>query len=317
MGEMWNFPAKRKNAEGVVYYPTRAILPEWATAAKQEEGEKRISFGELILSKISTKFDLGEIGLLKSPLFPELPLALDSSSLLPLIKSAMPVDDVEIVDWMQHSTADNAILTARMDEYNKHSRIDGVAGDPYIPGVRVSDIYFISRPRADVVSRGYGELASPRGNLRIIPGSGETLITPDLLAWGGVKPFPTEGIQWTGELLKWRELAKTPITTPIGFPSFEGIATPNFFLQAPEEESGRVRISQIIASDKEQRIPISFRSPSNYTKVIDESTIRLDKGITEISYVIASYPSVPPVVFQAQPGKGCTTTLNEYHVEEI
>lgn len=317
MSGIWNFPGEVKNEKGVVYYPTRAIMPEWATAAKQEEGERRFSIGELVLSKISSKFDISEIGLSPSPLFPELPIALDSSSLLPAIKSAIPVDRVEIVEWMQISAADNAILTARMEEYNKHSRLDGAVGDPYIPGVRVSDVSFVSRAREAVASMGYAELASPRENLRIIPGSGKTLISPDFLAWGGLGTLPTSGIQWDGKLLKWRDLAATPIDSPIGFPSYSGITAPNFFLQSPEEEVSRTRVSQIVGSDKDQRMPISFRSPSNYTKIVDEDTIHLDKGVTEISYVIASYPSVPPVVFHAQPENGCATTLNEYRMEAI
>jgi len=323
MEGLWNFPGKLKNEKGVVYYPTRVKMPEWATVAKQEEGERRFSFGELVLSKITPKFDIGEISLLPSPLFPELPLALDSFNLLPAIKSAMPVDRVEIVEWMQHSAADNAILTARMEEYNKYSRMDGAVGDPYIPGVRVSDVCFISRDMPETRSLGYGEMNTPRGNIRIPTESGKTLIASDFLAWGGVGPVPDpsiaefQDIQWDGKLLKWRELARTPISSAIGFPSYRGIVAPNFFMQTPEEESSRVRVSQIIASDKDQRIPISFRSPSNYTNVIDEDTIHLNKGITEISYVIASYPSVPPVVFHAQPENGCATALNEYYVEAI
>lgn len=323
MGGIWNFPAKLKNKNGVVYYPTRVKMPEWATVAKQEEGERRISFGELKLSKITSKFDLGEIGLSSSPLFPELPPALDSLSILPAIKTTKPVDRTEIVEWMQHSCADNAILTARMEEYNKYSRVDGAVGDSYIPGVRVSDVSFISRRMSETRSLGYGEMNTPRGNVRIPPGSGKTLIARDFLAWGAVGPVPDpliaeyQDIQWEGKLLKWRELAQTPISSAIGFPSYRGIVAPNFFVQTPEEESSRVRVSQTIASDKDQRIPISFRSPSDYTNVIDEDTIRLDKGTTEISYVIASYPSVPPVVFHAQPENGCATALNEYYVEAI
>lgn len=317
MEGLWNFPASLKNERGVVYYPTRAKLPLWVTVAKQNESERQFSLGEIKLTRISPKFDLAELGLSKSPLFSGLPVALDSSSLLPLIKREIPEDRVEVVEWMQRSAADNAILTARMEEYNRYSRIDGSAGDGYIPGVRVSDVHFISRERSEVANLGYGELVSPQGRARVIPLSGKALITPNLLAWGAIDKLPTSYIQWPAKVLKWRELASTPIRNTIGFPSFAGIVAPNFFTQSPDEESKRVRVRQVMASDKDQRMPIYFRSPSNYTKIIDEQTIHLSKGTTEIEYIIASYPSVPSVIFHAQPENGRETALNEYYVEAI
>lgn len=315
MKGLWNFPTKLKNRKGIVYFPTRALLPEWTTAKKQEEGEKKFSLGDVRVSRISTKFDISEMKLSKSSLFPELPSALDSLSLLPLIKRDVPVDDVEVVGWMQEAASDHAILTARMDEYNKYSRMDVATGDGYIPGVRTSNTHFVSRSRSATASLGYAEMATPRGNTRIVPGTGGTLIAPDLLAWAGVKPLSGSGVQWTGELIDWRTLARTPITRDVGFPSFRGIVAPNFFLQVPEDETDRARVSFVLSSDKGQSMPVVFRSSSNYTKVIDKTSIRLDPGVSEVSYIVAAYPSVPTVVLHADPESGCQTVLNEYRVE--
>lgn len=315
MEGLWNFPLERRTKEGTLYFPTRALLPAWATAETQAEGERRFDLSEVKISKITSKFDIAEFGLKPSSLFPELPLALDSLAIQPMIEREAPVDDVEIVGWMHESAADNAILTARLDEYNRHSQIAGRSGDGYIPGVRVSDISFARTSGYTVARNRAGTLITPRGRLSIPLGGGNTLITPDFLSWGGIRS--ASGIQYSCQGLKWLRLATTPITDSIGFPSYGGIAAPNFFLQRPDEEGSRVRVSQVIASNIAQSLPVTFRSPSNYTSVVDTGTLSLDRGVSEISFIVASYPSVPTVMLNAAPRSGAQTVLREYRAEVI
>jgi len=315
MEGIWNFPLERRNREGKLYFPTRALLPPWTTREAQAEGERRLEIGEIRISLVSSKFDIEELKLSRSSLFPHLPVALDSLDIQSTIEHEAPVDNVEIVEWMHDSAADNAILTARIEEYNKYSRIAGKCGDGYVPGVRVSDIYFAKTDGYTVARERKGTLVTPRGRVTIPLGGGNTFIASDLLAWGGIRS--TSGIQYSCQALKWEQLAATPITSSIAFPSYAGIAAPNFFLQKPDKEGKRVRVSLTIASDKSQSMPISYRSPSDYTKVIDSTTLSLDKGVSEISFVVASYPSVPAVVLYAAPVSGTKTVLREYRAEVI
>ncbi|MBW2632287.1 MAG: hypothetical protein JRC90_11140 [Deltaproteobacteria bacterium] len=315
MEGIWNFPLERRNRKGKLYFPTRALLPPWTTRAAQAEGERRFEIGEIRISRLTPKFDIEELGLTRSSLFPHLPAVLNSRDIRPLIEREAPVDNVEVVGWMHDSAADNAILTARIDEYNKYSQLAGACGDGYIPGVRVSDIHFSRTNGYTVASNRRGLLVSPAGRVSVPVGGGNTLITPDLLGWGGIKG--TSGIQYMAQALKWIRLAETPITSSIGFPSFAGIVAPNFFLQKPDEEGKRARTILTMASDKSRRIPIVYRSSSDYTKVVDRTSLPLDSGVNEISFIVASYPSVPTVVLHVKPEPGTGLVLREYRVEVL
>lgn len=310
----WNFPLEA-TVRGVRYFPTRVLMPAWATVESQSEGERRFSLERPDIRLVSTEFNPEVMRLSRSPLFPHLPVALDSLDLHSRIEREAPVDGVEIVGWMQRSAADNAIITARMEEYNRYSTFVGSAGDPYIPGLRVSDIYFARVQGYDVARAGRADLVTPRGTVAVSVGGGRTLIGSDFLAWGGVSH--TDGIQYCAQALKWLRLAGTPITTSIGFPSYAGIPAPNFFTQEPDEESTRTRVTMRLSSDAPQTVHVAFRSPEDYTRVIDEADLPLRAGESEVSFIVASYPSVPVTVLHAQPGSGKKTVLMEYRAEAM
>jgi len=92
---------------------------------------------------------------------------------------------------------------------------------------------------------------------------------------------------------------------------------PNFFLQKPDEEGKRARTSITMASNKSRRIPIVYRSSSDYTKVVDRASLPLDSGVNEISFIVASYPSVPTVVLHVKPEPETELVLREYRVEVL
>jgi len=290
-------------------------MPAWVTPQNQAEGERRFRLGRPDIRLVTSKFDLPEFRLSKSPLFPDLPVALDSVELKPQIEQMAPVDRVEIVEWMHESAADNAITSARLAEYNRYSYIAGTCGDGYIPGVRVANISFQRVDGYTVSRNGYCNLLTPYGTFSVPLRGGRTVIQPDFLAWGGIKG--TSWIQYYSQALQWVRLARTPITSDVGFISYGGIAAPHFFAQTPDEESERVRVTMRIASNKDQRIALAYRSPSNYTRVIDQQTLDLRQGENEISFIVASYPSVPVVALHSQPSNYTQTVLREYRAEAI
>lgn len=311
MDRWFNFPLELVAATGELYRPTRVSLPAWITPTAQAEAERNHSISGIVTRWIEREFDLARLDLARSPLFPHLPLALDAEELLPTIKAEVPVDEVEVVDWMHNSTADQSVLSARVAEYNRHSRVIASGGDGMIPGVRCEGMSIRGTRGSVVASRGSFPVRTPIGSFTI-PIRGGSMIGPNFLAWAaGIGRY--FGYQWSAKLMKWLDLAETPITRGIGFPSFTGAVAPNFFVQEPNREASRVRNRIRIASDRDQRLHLVFRSPSDYTRVIDEADVDVGRGTTDIEYTIASYPSVPIAVNQIAPTGG--TVLRRYESE--
>jgi len=311
---LWNFPLERISATGERYLPTRVLFPDWLTMESQNEGERNFSRVREIRTRIiDREFNLEWLNLVRSPLFPHLPVALDGLDLLPKIKADVPIDNVEIVEWMQECTADQAILSARVAEYNRYSRVVARSGDPWSPGVRVEDISIERIRGRDLIGHSFS-VRTPRGTFDVPEGEGRAGIFSDLLAWAGGIGWP--GVQWTGTLIKWLDLAKTPITSDIGFPVLiRSIIAPNFFVQEPSSSARRVRVRMQLTSNRDQDATLIFRSPTNYSNEIDlPATVSLARGTNELEFIIASYPSVPVVVTQVQPTVG-TTVLRRYVAE--
>ncbi|GAI12252.1 unnamed protein product, partial [marine sediment metagenome] len=75
---------------------------------------------------------------------------------------------MEIVEWMQISAVENITLQARIAEYNRlGSELDARSGDPFIPGVAVSDIRFEKVLGSTVRTQGFGIAATPRGTFNV------------------------------------------------------------------------------------------------------------------------------------------------------
>lgn len=310
MNRWFNFPLELLSPTGELYRPTRVSLPAWITPSAQAEGERNHSIAGIVTRWITREFDLARLDLARSPLFPHLPLALDAAELLPRIKADVPVDAVEVVDWMQECAAGQAILSARVAEYNRHSRVVARSGDPASPGVRLEDISIVRVAGYGLVG-GTFAVRTPPGSFSAPEGGGGAGIFSNLLAWAGGKSWGS--YQWYGDLIKWLDLAKTPITRGIGFPSFRGIQAPNFFTQEPNRDASRVRNRIRIASDRDQVLHLTFRSPSDYTRVIDSADVNVGRGETDLEFIVASYPSVPVAVNQIQPSGG--TVLRRYESE--
>lgn len=300
--------------EGRRFYPTEITLPVWARS-RIMTSLARFKIQDIRVNLLRDKPDLTE--LLRPSFAPELPATLNPREYLTIAKETAPIDGVEIVEWMQGSYADNAILSSRLDEYNRlGSQLVGRSSDPWYPGVVVEDCSFRSERGRDISARGYAIGQTPRGNFRVDVGSKAVGAARDLLTWGAV---PWSGYtQWIGTFLKWKSLANTPITGAIGFPTTINpvtrgfLSAPQFVVLSPSRPALRVSVSEVFSCGADERLEIIYRDPNDYTRVLARDWIDLPAGQSEVNYSIISFPYVPPVVHEMQPEDNKTTALNRF-----
>lgn len=295
-------------------YPTTLRLPMWARGLMLGPALRSFRVSEPRVRVISPTF-LKDRGLTRSLAFPGVRPTLDPIEALVQIKADKPLIPGEIVEWMQISGAENAVLQARAREYNRlGSEMATKSGDPYIPGVSVQDVYFPSRTRGrDVQSQGFAVASTPRGDFQV-PAFGKSPgVFRDLISWGSA-PKLYSG-QWVGNLIKWKSLAETPIRQTVGFyKDSKGNTAPNFFVQQPTRPALTITVRQRISSDKDQTMGINFRDPTNYANVMGSKSVAVAKGENEVVYSISAFPYVPPTVAELQPQDGTSTKLEEYTV---
>ena len=294
------------------YHPTVCVLPEWADRRIMTEGVRRFKFEPPKVERITEVFDIAKIKLEASPIFPRFGKVLDSGDVIDRVAEEVPVDGEEIVSWMHEATAANIVASAREVEFNKHSLYVSRTGDPYIPGVRLSGFGFYSARGYDVARRGYGTVFSPGGRINIPVNGARNIITRDFLGWCNVGP-PRYGIQWTGLVSQIQRLANR-ITEPLGFLSLFGRVAPTYVTQEPPSATERATTNITLNSDRAQTVHFTFRNPENYTEIVDEGDVAIPRGQSRLSYVVASYPAVPPLVVQQQPVNGSRTVLERFEV---
>jgi hypothetical protein len=298
----------------VAFYPTVARLPLWAklplSLIALAIANVRIEVKGV--KRLREEFSLR--GLMRSPLRPELEVALDPAKLIDDIGALAPVDGTEVVEWMHVAAAENVVMQARIAEYNSlGSQLVGMSGDAYVPGVVVEDIWFEPVRGEDVRRRGYASVYTPRGSFSVPGMRKSTGVFSDLLVWGSISRI--ERIQWVGNLLKWRELAQTPVTQSVGFyMDSVGNVAPLFFLQVPPRRKLRVVVLQAYRSSADQTVTIRFRDPNDYTKVVSAIDIDVPAGQSEVTFTITSFPYVPPLVVEIQPEDRVETILDSYIV---
>ena len=307
----FNNPWTIKTEEGKTMFPTRIAYDEWVNERILTEGIDNLSLpsqSEFEITKISDRFDLR--GLAKSKRFPQLGTVLDHIEAINKIKKIVPVDNTEIVEWLQETGAMNAILDARMEEYNKYSQMVVKSGDGNIPGVFVCDMRFYGVSGYTVCSQGYTPCQTPLGTIRCTNNRGTLIMSSNFIGWAGVKAGYS--YQWNGCLAKWNSIANTPITNKVGFINFHGIIAPQFFVQRPPQQTEAILCSIRLGSASDQSVKIVFRDPNDYTRVLDEATINVSRGEYSINYGVASYPAVPPILVEIQPSTN--TTMNSFTV---
>lgn len=297
------------------FYPTQVRRPTWATGLSFRPTLRGFSVQNLTVKSISPEFSLDKIpertrvNLMRSKTFPRLPPALDSREYMRQVVAEYPTDGREIVDWMQLSASHNAILDARCEEYNRlGSQLVATSNDAYIPGTVIEDINFRSEKGSSVSSRGYGIADTPRGAFRAGAGGKGDGIFRDLLAWGGA---PWVGLsQWTGALMKWKSLANTPIRDAVGFPSVGGLSAPQYVVLQSTRPALRVAVEQGFTVNAAQRVMITWRDPSDFTRVLAQDWVDLPAGTSQLSYNVISFPYVPPVVYHMQPADKTQTRMD-------
>jgi len=252
-------------------------------------------------------------GLARPPSFPWLPAEIASEKLLPSIQSEAPVDGEEVVSWMQLSAAEAGILDALVEDYNRlGSQLISDSGDPYIPGVRCGDLRVPSVLGSTVLDRGYGTVVTPRGSFNCPVGGKATGIFSDILAWARLTW--AGAIQWCLSLLQWKDLASTPVSQRVRFPSLDRAVGPLFFRVRTTIPVPVAMMSIGLTSNASQTMSFWMRSDADYTSVLSSGTFDLPAGESAIDYVIFGFPFVEPFVLHLQPGDNTETVLDSLTV---
>lgn len=300
----------------VRFYPTTFKWPLWCGPLTAIPALSRLRISDPNVKHITNVFDLK--GLLRSYYIPDLPVAIDPEALYERLASITPVDGVEVVEWMLISAAENVVMQARILEYNRllpssSPQLIGKSGDAYIPGVVVEDIKFLSELGSTIRSRGYGIVQTPRGNFNV-PSIGKRVgVFKDLITWGSISY--TGGVQYTGNLLKWKGLAETPIRETVGFyMDMAKQVAPHFFVQKPARPEVTATIRQRFSSSGSQTININFRDPTDYSRVLGSKSFDVATGESEVTWTVTAFPYVPPLIVEIQPEDGVQTELMEYVV---
>jgi len=299
----------------VRFYPTEVYLPLWyrKRILLPRVSVTRLRISDISVRRITTKF-VPPRGLVRPLLDTRLPPSLRAETYLSTIRSEAPTDGVEIVEWMHYSHADKLTLSARCQEYNRlGSQLVSDSGDPYIPGVSVEDCKYQKVKGRVVRSQGYAPVNTPRGNFDVTgPGKGVGVFR-DLLTAGTISYVGS--IQFSGNLLKWKSLATTPIRQTVGFfMDSRGNVAPNFFEQVPSRPKLTVTVRQKITSEDAQTLNLTFRDPADYTRILGTREVDVAEGTNELRWTMSAFPYVPPVINQTQPEDDVETSLEEYVV---
>jgi len=294
-------------------YPTTLRFPAWARPLALPRALKSFRVSEPRVRTISKEF-IKERGLTRSLYMPEFRPTLNPEEILDGLRAEVAPDGVEVVEWMLLSAAENAVLSARCEEYNRiGSQLVSGSTDGYIPGVTVEDCRIRKERGSLVGTRGYAIAETPRGTFSIPRLGKRTGIFRDLITWGGMYYQGT--VQHCETLLKWKSLAETPIRQTVGFyRDYRGNTAPNFFVQRPTRPALSVRVRQRFSTDEDQTLTINFRDPTNYTRTVGSKTVDIAEGESEVTYTVSAFPYVPPVVAEIQPEDQTQTKLEEFVV---
>jgi len=297
----------------VRFYPTVVRLPLWARPLTLRRALSTVRISEPKVRQLSSSIDV-KMGLLRSMYRPDFEPTLDPLDILPAIKSEAPVDGTEIVEWMHVAAAENIVITARIQEYNRlGSEQAGKSGDGYIPGVVVQDCRFASQTGRALRRQGYGIAKTPKGDFHVPNLKKASGIFRDLITWASISALSS--VQWVGSLLKWISLATTPIKKTVGFyKDSRGNVAPNFFVQEPVRPKLTVVVRQKYSTNRDQTLTLNFRDPTNYANVVGSKNVDIPAGTSEITYTVSAFPYVPPLIAEIQPVDGSSTKLEEYTV---
>jgi len=242
-----------------------------------------------------------------------LPPIHDSDVAREIIAQQVPVDGVEVVEWMHYSASYLAVLDVFAQSIeDAGGKISFATGDSYIPGVRMDSWYARSEPGSTVQARGYGIVVTPYGNVSVPVGGKRTIVFKDALAWASL-PW-VSSVQWILNLLRFDKLPKPPIKSKIPFPSTGGLVAPIFINISTRFPAPIALLKINMTTDKAQTITLRGRSSSDYTNEVFEQTVDLDAGENEFTLAVLGFPAVPAFVLEIQPEDRTSATLNVMEV---
>jgi len=265
-------------------------------------------------------------------------VVIDSVDALDDTKRVAPTDGVEIVEWMQLSFGDSAVLEGLEKDYSACStgtagkpRIVSANGDGFIPGVRLNGrfgtIGGYNYYGSKVLEQGYLPVETKYGYFRIPVRRGEggwykgekwaggktVHGYKDLLVFGCVPWCGTHQINVV--LAVFDSIAKAPVTKRVRFASFYGLSCPLFFNVATRIPSPVCVMRIGITSDREQKIKIKGRGTEGvYHKVYFEDEFEVDKGENEVIYNVTGFPVVGEFTLELQPENNTKTVLDYLYV---
>ncbi|MFQ6075882.1 MAG: hypothetical protein ACE5Z5_07090 [Candidatus Bathyarchaeia archaeon] len=252
-------------------------------------------------------------GLSKPRVLDWAPPGIDTGEVLPTVREQAPTTEPDVVEWMQEAASAKVVLEGAALDYEKPgSELLYASGDGYIPGVSTRGIRFVSTSGYTVRDRGYGVVATDIGRFNVPLGGKTDIIGRDFLAWASLPNVWS--IQWTGNLLRWTDLAKAPITNKVRFPSTRGLAAPQFFKVQQNLPIPVVQMTMGLQSDGSQALALKARDLSDYRNILFEDELEVSPGEQEATYVVTGLPVVPSFVLHLQPEDGRATTLTKLDV---
>lgn len=274
---------------------------------------KIASLEEVRIERIRPEPDL-KGRLVRSRVLEWIPLGLSTEDLLPTVRENAPTTEPDVVEWMQESAADMAILEGMASEYARiGSVLDVQSGDGCIPGVSVPQMYVVSQTGYTVRAQGYARVRSPSREYRVPLDNKLTIVEPNFLGWAF--SAPGIGIQFRSVLMNWRELASTPVDQRVRFFGTNGLTAPHFFMAAPP--IGMSHLLKIgLTSGQPQTVLLTMRDPSDYTREIGSLSANFDSGESVMRARVVMVPN-QSYVLQIQPSDGVSTILDSLSVSRL
>jgi len=245
-------------------------------------------------------------------------LTTSSEEALDEISADVPVNGIDIVEWMHEVTADLIAMEGMAVTYdNNGGHISFTSGDGKIPGIKLdSRTHFRSETGRTVASRGYAIIVTPYGNYKV-PNPGKlTIAIRDFLLWAYAKAGRWS-YQWPGGILRFDRLPILSRASQISnliSPSVSGFSAPTFVYVNTAGFSPFESLDLSISSSKDQTIVLTARDPGNYANKIFSTKLNVSKGTSEHKIRIISFPRVSPFVLEMQPEDGAKTTFKSMRI---
>jgi hypothetical protein len=316
---LFNNPLTRVNTNGVRYRTTRMRLPSWVDRDTMTEGVDSVpSSLNFTVNRISGTRPVDRLR--QSPMFENVRKHFKAAPVLEDIKEKAPVDDQEIVGWMQQSAADSAVMSSWARAYGKNSSVEAATGDPRFPANEsTADFSFRGQRNQELKSSGTATFQTPNGNVSIADKSSKLVADGDTIGWGAAES-EDRGVQWKGTVAQFKDLAETPIENPLPFPEVGSKMgrqkIPNILNQVPPEQSEETNINFNVSANGPKELNLKLRNPNNYNEILTEGTFSVPEGTSNVEFNMTSAPAVPPLATQIT-AQGDTQSMESFTVNSV